>query len=268
MSRAVKILASVGFALLLIWTSAVATALLLASSEDYYKDTLRDCGVYSRDNGDGTEKRKLIYGIGGDMKVRATLSDEQLDLVCEHIIDFLFGDTESFELTLDEVKMKSGEIRDGVSIFGEKAISHMNDVRVLIRAVAISLIPSVIALAVLGVYLIKRVRPREIVRYTLLTLLGILIFAVLFCLWSYLGATPEKPFLLNLWGNLHYIIFAFQSSAYEGSFLTDALVFILTLDFFLDAVAKVLVAIGAALAAWLTALVLIEKYSGKGDFSG
>ena len=266
MSRALKILASVGFALLLIWTAAVGTALLLASSEDYYKDTLRECGVYSQDNGDGTEKRKVIYGIGGDMTVRATLSDEQLDTVCEHIIDFLFGDTESFELTLDGVKMKSGEIRDGVSIFGEMAVSHMDDVRLLIRGAGFSLIPSVIVLAVLGVYLIKRVRPREIVRYTLIMLLWILVIAALFCLWSYLGSTPSTPFPLKLWGNLHYIIFAFNASAYEGSFLADALVYILTLDFFLDAVVKVLLAIGAALAAWLTALFLIEKYSKKGAF--
>lgn len=263
MSRAVKILASVGFALLLIWTAAVTTALLLASSEDYYKDTLRECGVYSGDNGDGTEKRKVIYGIGGDMKVRATLSDEQLDLICEHIIDFLFGDTESFALTLDGVRMRSGEMRDGVSIFGEDAVSHMDDVRVLIRAVGFSLIPSVIALAALGVYLIRRVGAKDVIRYTLLMLLWIFVIAALFCLWSYLGSTPSTPFLLKLWGNLHYIIFAFNASAYEGSFLADALVNILTLDFFLDAVVKVLIAIGAALAVWLTALFLIEKYSKK-----
>ena len=266
MTRRLNILASVVFALLLIWVSAVSTALLLASSEDYYKDTLRECGVYSRDNGDGTEKRRIIYGIGGNMKVRATLSDEQLDTVCEHIIDFLFGDKESFLLTLDGVKMTSGKVVDGVSIFGENAIAHMDDVRGLIRAAGFSIIPSVIALLALGIFLIKKVGARDVIRYTLFLLLGIFIFALLFCLWSLLGSDASTPFLLKLWGNLHYILFAFNTSAYEGSFLADALVYILTLDFFLDAVIKVVSVIGASLALWLTALYLIEKYSKRNGF--
>jgi hypothetical protein len=268
MNRRLNALVSIGFALLLIWTVAVSTALLLAGSESYYKNTLRECGVYSSDNGDGTERRRIIYGIGGDMKVRATLSDAQLDTAVEHIIDFLFGDTESFELTLDGVKMTSGKTVDGVSLFGEKACSHMNDVKRLIGILGYSLIPSLAATVLLGIYIIKKVKPREAVRYTLCLLVGIFIFAALFCLWSLLGSNSETPFLLKLWGNLHYIIFAFQESAYEGSFLADALVYILTLDFFIDAVVKVLIAIGAALALWLTALILIAKRSEGSGASG
>ncbi len=267
MRKGCEIIASIISALIIIWIAAVGTVLAIASNEDFYKDTLRDVGVYSTENEDGTERRRIIYGIGGDMAKRATLSDEQLDTVVEHIVGYLFGGKESFELKLDGVRFISGKTLDGVSIFGEEAVSHMKDVKGLIHAVEISLIPSLLLLVLLFIYLYKRVRARDVIKYILLFLLAILVLAALFCLWSYLGSTEMNPFLLNLWGNLHYIIFAFNADAYAGSFLTDALVYILTLDFFMKALGIVLLAIAVALAAYLAALLLIGKLSDRGDQS-
>ena len=144
-------------------------------------------------------------------------------------------------------------------LFGEEAIAHMADVKGLITSAKISLLPSLAALMLILFYLKKHAEAGEVLRNILFLLGGILLLALIFCLWSYLGSSPTNPFLLNLWGNLHYIIFAFQADAYEGSFLTDALVYILTLEFFLDAVARVLISIASALAVYITALFVIDR---------
>ena len=263
MKKFLAILASVGFVILLIWISATVTALAIASSEEYYKTNLRECGVYSEENEDGTERRRIIYFVGGSRAVKATLSDEQLDAVAEHVVGYLFGDVKDFELVLDGVEIIGGGIQDGVSLFGEKAITHMEDVKGLIRGIQISLIPSAVLMLLLLVYILKKQKPRDVIKYTLAFLFIILCAAALFCLWSYLGSSENNPFLLNLWGNLHYIIFAFQGDAYRGSFLADALVYILTLDFFIGAVLLVAAVIAAVLAIWLVALFIPERYSKK-----
>ena len=156
MRKTKDVFLSIAFAVLLIWVSLASTALVIASNEDYYKSGLRESGIYSTKGENGTERRRIIRCIGGDKYVNATLSDDQLDAVVSHIVGYLFGDVRDFTLILDGVSMVDGEVRDGVSIFGERAISHMKDVKALIRAVEISLIPSAAALAALLIYLIKR----------------------------------------------------------------------------------------------------------------
>ena len=259
MKKYLGIIATICAVILLIWVSAASTALMIARDSDYYKKELRECGVYSTKNENGTERRRIIYSIGGDPKKQATLSDEQLDLVADHIVDYLFGDTESFDLKLDAITYVNGDIGYDVSLFGERAISHMADVKGLMRGVGISLIPSVATLIALFVYILKKVAARSVLKYTFIFIAAILVICALFCLWSFIGASEDNPFLLNLWGNLHYILFAFSSDAYEGSFLNDALVYILTLEFFLGTVATVLMAIGIALLLWIAVFFLISK---------
>ena len=259
MRRRLDIFASVLTVLLIIWISAVSTALILASSEDFYKESLRECGVYSEKKEDGTERRRIIYFVGGIRDKKATLSDEQLDLVCEHIVSYLFGGLDDFSLTLDGVKMLNGGYEDGVSLFGEDAVSHMEDVKGLMQGALYSLIPCSILLVGLIIYIIKKADRKKALGYSLKTLMGLVGFALIFCLWSYLGATETKPFLLNLWGNIHYILFAFNNDAYIGSFLLDALVYILTLEFFITAVVIVLAVMITALAVWLFFLALLKK---------
>ena len=259
MKKYLDVISTVCAVILLIWISASATALMIARDSDYYKKELRECGVYSTKNENGTERRRIIYSIGGDPKKQATLSDEQLDLVADHIVDYLFGDTESFDLKLDAITYVNGDIGYNVSLFGDRAISHMRDVKVLMKGVGISLVPCAAAFIALLIYILKKVEAQKVLKYTFVFIAAILVIAALFCLWSLLGASENNPFLLNLWGNLHYVLFAFSSDAYQGSFLNDALVYILTLEFFLGAVALVLSAIGIALLLWIAVFFLLAK---------
>ena len=42
--------------------------------------------------------------IGGNAAIRAAFTNEQLNEIANHIIDYLFTDMDSFALTLDELK--------------------------------------------------------------------------------------------------------------------------------------------------------------------
>ncbi len=119
------------FVLLLLLLTIILSALAFASSPSYYHRQFEKNGIYAHEQY-GKVRPTPIHYIGGNRYLTAEFSDEQLDMLCEHIIDYLFGDKETFSLVMDGVKL-NGVVTDGVSIFSEKAVSHMADVKTLMQ---------------------------------------------------------------------------------------------------------------------------------------
>ena len=251
------------FNLCLILSVGITAALLIASSPSYYRQQFEKNGIYSDKSGED-EKRHRIYYVGGDAKISATFSDEQYDIMIDHVIDFLFGDTESFELTLDGVDVWGVGLCDGVSVFGEQAVSHMADVKTLIKTVkVIGIATTALTIMLVAFFIIKRRDCSQfLLRYTAYFYIALLIFAAGFCIWSLISALIQKTtFLYMLWGNVHYLLFPFQPEKYEESFLADTLPQILSLELFITALVIVFAAIAVAVALWLAGAHFIKKHS-------
>lgn len=258
-------IAVVIFNICIILAAGITTALTLASSPKYYREQFDACGVYSEEL-DGGEVRHRIYFIGGDPKISATFSDEQYDLMIDHITEYLFGDKESFELILDGVEIYGVGTCGGVSIFSENAISHMADVKALIKAVTvIGAVAAVLAVALLAFFIFKRKgASRYLLRYTGYFYAAVGIFILGFCVWSLIGAwVTETTFLYRLWGNLHYLLFPFQPEKYENSYLADPLTQILRLELFINALVTVILTVALTVALWLLAAYFIERITNK-----
>lgn len=249
------------FNICLILSSGITTALTLASSKDFYRVQFEENGIYSTE-GELGEARRRIYFVGGNANMSATFSDEQYDKMIDHITDYLFGDTESFELSLDEVEVWGVGRCDGVSVFGEKAVLHMADVKALIKSASVIRSVAACLSAVLLIFFIVRRRDASefLFRYTGYFYTAITIFIAGFCLFSLIGSwITSTTFLYRLWGNLHYLLFPFQPEKYENSYLADPLTQILSLEFFITALAAVIFTIAAAVAVWLIAAYLIKN---------
>ena len=254
-------IAIIVFNMCLILSVGITAALTIASSPGYYRNQFEKNGIYS-EKSNGSEKRHRIYYVGGDAKTSATFSDEQYDLMIDHIISFLFGDTESFELVLDGVEVWGVGVCDGVSVFGEQAISHMADVKTLIKAAkVIAIVAAALSLALLAFFIIKRRECSEfLLRYTAYFYIALGSFATGFCIWALIGALVKKTtFLYMLWGNIHYLLFPFQPEKYEESFLADTLPQILSLELFITALVIVFFAVAVAVALWLIMARFIKK---------
>ncbi len=246
----------------------IAPALILASSESYYSRQFEKNGIYASADG-GAEVRTRIYFIGGNVGSYAEFSDGQLDMLSEHIIDYLFGDGESFALTMDGVLL-CGELTDGVGIFGETAVLHMADVKLLMQtAKVIAIILGVLLIPLIGYVIYRRRSIGGIaVRYTAFFFIGVLALIALFLAVTFFS---DLEFLSNnpdyfpdaIWTNMHYLLFPFRPDKFENSFFNDTLTQILTLELFLDAVVTVLAVLGAALAAWLALAFWIRSLSAK-----
>ena len=236
----------------------IGPALHLAASPDYYEREFRKTGIYATKTPDGEEKRRPIYYIGGRSQSVARFTDEQLDAIAAHIIDFLFGDTEDFTLVMDGVEL-NGEVADGVSVFGEKAVTHMADVKALMTAARYAVISALCLLPLLLVFLFWRAREhgRSALRGTLLFYAVLLLLAGGFCLFALSGdpADPASAF----WRAAHHLFFPFQPEKVAGSFFNDALTVILSLDLFMSAVYTVVATYATALLLWLIVAALIRK---------
>lgn len=253
------------FNICIILASGITAALLLASSPRYYEKQFEKNGVYSTE-GEFGEVRRRIYFVGGDPTVSATFSNEQYDLMIDHIILYLFGDKESFELILDEVDVWGVGYCDGVSVFSENAISHMADVKVLIKsAIVIGAVAAALSVGLFVFFIIKRKEASPyLLRYTGYFYAALAIFIVGFCIWSLIGAwVTSTTFLYRLWGNLHYLLFPFQPEKYANSYLADPLTQILRLELFITALVIVILTIAAAVALWLLAAHFIKRRTNK-----
>lgn len=253
------------FNLCLLLAAGITPALILASSPSYYYKQFEKNEIYSYTDENGEEKRKIIRYVGGEINNLAMLSDEQLNTVIEHITDYLFTDKESFELKMDGVYIIDKGLCDGVNIFGERAVSHMADVKSLMTFAKWAAIVSFIIVIVLLTVFIKKKQTRKfLLKYTAVFYGIICGLAALFCIGSFIDALVltggnTAAFSYFLWKNMHYLLFPFQPDKVENSVLSDTLTQILTLELFMSAVAVVVATIIFVLIAWLISAYVLQK---------
>lgn len=232
------------FQLLLFLLPIIILALSLASSVSFYKSQWRKLEFYSYRDEYGVEVRRTIYFIGGNEDDIAHLSDGQIDSIAEHTVNYFFGDGETFALKMDDV-MLNWEKTDGVSLFGERAVSHMADVKVLFGTLTVlAWVGGGLLLTVTG-YLIWRrrsVKPLAL-RYFFGFYAFLLGAAALFCLVTLLTKESDVRFAYALWMNLHYFFFLFSPDKVAGSVILDATTELLRLEFFVNCVTIILTAL-------------------------
>ncbi|MBQ8296058.1 MAG: DUF1461 domain-containing protein [Clostridia bacterium] len=250
-------------ACILIVTLAVP-AFAMMSSKQYYYDQFEKNGIYQQVNEAGNAEYTVIDYVGGETGNRAIFSDEQLNVIIDHIVEYLFSDQESFALVMDNVKL-NGEVTDGVSVFGDTAVKHMADVRELLRlCIAITAVAGV-ALVLFAVYFSVRRRRGQggiLLKYTLI-FYGIFLLAVLtVCLWTLIDVLREgfemSEYTGVLWRNLHHFMFP-DPEKFANAFLNDTLTEILTLDLFMTAVYIILAVVFSALLVWLALGAYLDK---------
>lgn len=258
------------FTICLTAVTLAVPALGMMSSRTYYKEQFAATGIYAQTDEKGNETRKVIRFVGGEDGGRATFTDEQLDEIIDHIITYLFGDKESFALVMDNV-MLDGKETDGVSIFGDVAVTHMQDVRDLVRfCISAAVVCAVTACVLLAYFLWQR---RRVGRYIFGTSLkvyrSVLLCIALFCgiaaigTFRFYGSWSLNGFWDVLWRNVHYLLFPFQSEKIANSFMNDALTEILTLDLFMDAVFSILTLLAVVTAVWLVFCLVLKCVYGR-----
>ncbi len=235
----------------------LAPALLLASSPAYYRYEFEKTKLYAHEE-NGQEVRAPIHYLGGDARRTAYFTDAQLDTLAHHIIDFLFGDTEDFSLTMDGVNV-NGKEEDGVAVFGDAAVFHMADVKQLMHTARAVTIAAGALLPLLLLFLILRRRQagRFALFYTLLFYFIILLLAAAFCFFALRGA--EGDLATAFWQAAHHLFFPFRPDKVAGSFFNDTLTSVLTLPLFMDAVYTVLATFAAALVGWLLLALFLRR---------
>lgn len=255
-----------------IWFSAVP----IAKSASYYHFQFKVNDIYEHENEDGEMEQTTFRYLGG-MLQKAKFTDEQLDIMVDHIIEFLFGNKESFELKLDKVSVydySSGKYveQDDVSIFGEAAVTHMNDVKQLfIMFQIISVIAFVMVLGLLAYILIRLSQVRKILfEYTMLfyalfaTVLSIYLVVTFAGAVSRYGSNLNMNSFINIaWEYFHFFFFPFQPDKIEGSFFNDILTEILTVDLFVVAVVIVVFVLVIVQIIWLIFCLIVKIYGGR-----
>lgn len=234
--------------LTLLFSAILVPALCFVKSPAYYQSAFERTGLYERLGEDGMTYRTVIYFINGDSAAYALFSDEQLDEIALHIVSYVRGEVEDFELYMDGVYLNNG-YANNVRIFGDVAIAHMADVRSLVNAAeaAEALLCALLPLLLIYVIARRKAVGRIVLRYTLYFYTALLSFAVLFITVTAILDGGELGLIRALWRNIHYLFFPFQPEKVAGAFFDDALTYILRLDLFMGAVYTVLGILGAAL---------------------
>lgn len=249
-----------------IWISAIP----IAKSKIYYKVQFKVNEIYEHKNKKTNEVEKTkFYYLNGEC-TNATFTDEQLNIMIEHIVDYLFGNKDSFELYLDQVEVE-GEIKDHVSVFGKQACTHMKDVKNLFIGYQIISVIAFLALLAIFAYILLRIGQirKTLFRYTLIYYFLLIIFLSSFFIVSLIHTSREygnfdfSTYLYTMWGDVHYLLFPFQIDKINGSFFNDILTEILTVDLFVVALVIVLSVVMILNIMWLTFTILIRKYGEK-----
>lgn len=264
------------FNLCLIIVGVWITVVPIAKTEGLYKLQYRLFGIYSEEYHEGDkvyddhylEKEtntvyKVFYYLGGEYQ-RAVLTNDQLDAVAGHIVEFLFENKESFELKLDDVRVynastKTYELKDDVLIFGEKAIKHMDDVKYVFEIFQIISVVSFLLLIGTFAYILLRIgQIRKIIFENTMVFIAIFFTVVAgFLMTVFIGTIKEaveyankyggdvqktihyyiETKMLNIgWEYMHFLFFPFQSDKVEESMLYDILPEILSLEYFISIV--------------------------------
>lgn len=255
-----------------LWISIIP----ITKSESYYKMQFKINDVYEHPDENG-EMTKTVFRFLNGQYQRALFTDEQLDEMITHIIDFLFNDKESFYLELDDVLVYNSAVgdyvvTDNVSIFGEEAVTHMDDVKNLfILFQIVSVIAFLMFLGILAYLLLRINRVRHILlEYTaIFYVLFITGFSVFFMVTFIQGIIEyqnrfDMAYYIDLcWRNVHYLFFPFQPDKVAGSFFNDILTEILTLDLFVTAVVLVILSLVVVQVIWLTFTLVMKVFGNK-----
>lgn len=277
LDRAMILIFNVCLLLVAVWISAIP----IAKNPSYYHFQFKVNGIYQSVDEEGNAIQKPIRYLGGEYSKYAKYSDEQLNVIIEHIIDFLFNDKEEFGLEMENVYVsnsKNGEYKlvDKVQVFGDVAISHMNDVKQVFIIYQIISVIAFVMLIGIGAYLLLRIgQVRKILfEYTML-FYGIFIsICSIFLMINFIYAIKEwndNSYYLNFadqyidtfWRNIHWLFFLFQPDKVNGSFFNDTLTMILTTDLFITAVVLVVLAIILLQVLWLGYTLVMKVFGGR-----
>lgn len=249
------------FVLCLLFSAIIWPIIGMMTSEHAYITELEKVGIMPQD----WQYTNIRY-IDGKPNNTASLSRDQFKIIVKHITDFLSGKKKDFSLTLNNVIL-NGEIMNGVSIFGDTASVHMVDVRILFNSVKLAAISILCILAVIVIYMAKRIRSigKELFKLSVKTLALLGALVLLFLLFVFVRlliggySLSLNSYLSELWICMHYVFFPFDPDKFYGSIFNDALTYILTLDFFMNVVVNVLINLLVVITAWLTAAKFISK---------
>ena len=245
------------FTLCFIIASVLIPITVICTRDTYYRNQLKKCGIYPNEN-----ESTVIRYISGDRSKSAALTPEQFDDIIAHITSFLSNKKQGFALQMNGINL-NGEIVDNVNIFGEEAITHMDDVKPVFSAVKIALIICFVSLIVCGIYMfIRKNDIRKIIyKYSLGVVVGIFAAFALF-----FGSVFVKHLINSgssyfdtLWLDMHHIFFPMSPEKFQGSSFNDTLTYILTLDFFMNTVIIIIINIIVLTAAWLFSAKIISK---------
>lgn len=245
------------FTLSLVLIAILAPVSIIATRDVYYVNQFKKIGLYPEEG----ESITVKY-IGGNSENTAEFTAQQMDDIIAHITAFMSNKKDSFALKLDGV-MLNGTKTDGVDIFGEEAITHMEDVVPAFAAVNVGLLLCSTVALVCGIFMLLKksdVRP-YIFKYSLGVVIGIFSAAALF-LGTVLIIHLSKggaTYFDTLWEILHHVFFPFSPDKFSGSFFNDTLTMLLTSEFFMNTVVTVVINIIALTAAWLFSAKLISK---------
>lgn len=271
------------FTLCLIIVSIWFSAVPIAKNASYYHLQFKINDIYEHENSEGEIVQTEFYYLDG-MYQKAKFTDEQLDIMVDHIIEFLFGNKESFELKLEGVAVynkvtKEYEVPvdpDGkpvpVSIFGEAAVTHMDDVKQLfIMFQIISVIAFVLVLGIFAYILIRISQIRKIMfEYTVLFYGGFITILSIYLGVTFVGAISRYGTNINIdnftsiaWEYFHFFFFPFQPDKINGSFFNDILTEILTIDLFVVAVVICVVVLTLIQLVWLAFCLIVKIFGGR-----
>lgn len=255
------------FNLCILLLSVLVPVLVVASTPAFYQARFQETGIYASVENGEIHQKKVRY-IGGASDKTAVFSDEQIDTIIEHFVDYFFGDKETFALKMNGVLL-NGTLTDDVDVFGETAVTHMQDVKDLFQLLTIVSILSAVFAALCIVYFCRR--PKRFLRllwkYSIGFYLTFLSIIAVFCIGTFF-TIPEYVegwqnildwYPSQLWRNMHYIFFIFAPENISGSFFNDALTMILTLDFFMTTVFIILAIMVSVVLVWLITSYLLQR---------
>ena len=249
------------FVLCLLVGSVILPINIIATNKSYYINQFKKCGIYPNEN-----ETVSIYHINGSYGNKAALTSSHLDKIAEHTSLFFSNKKDSFELKLDGV-LVNGIKQNGVSVFGQEAVTHMLDVRQLFNLLEIiSYIIAAVMLSCASLMIFRKESVRKIIfSYSLYAICGIVvaaIAAILIVIIRFLtsgGSLAFDGFFDFLWTDMHHLFFPFSSEKFGGSFFNDTLTELLTLDFFMNTVATIVINVAAILTAWLMSARIIKN---------
>ncbi|MBR5322436.1 MAG: DUF1461 domain-containing protein [Clostridia bacterium] len=245
------------FTVCLFLSSALIPITFISTSTTFYRTQLKACGIYPIEN-----KSTVIRYIGGNRDMSAAFTSEQFDEIIAHITDFMANKKQNFALQMDGINL-NGEIVGSVNIFGNEAITHMNDVKTVFATAKSALVACVISLIVCAFYMFSRKSYIKKIIYKLSLGVTTSIFTIfaLFFGGSFIKhlINGSGSFSDTLWFDMHHIFFPLSPEKFQASSFNDTLTYILTLDFFMNTVIVVTVCIISLTAIWLFFSKLISK---------